>query len=50
MVLPHNYYQPKSDWLCDTNSRVLQSDWLILETNEKATVNINMPYNMRRAC
>ena len=27
-----------SDWLFNTQSRVLQADWLILETNEKATL------------
>ena len=27
----------------DTQSRVQQADWLILEINEKATLNINMP-------
>ena len=30
-------------WLFNTQSRVLQADWLILENNEKATFNINMP-------
>ena len=34
----------KSDWLSNTQSRVLQSDWLILENSEKSTLNINMPY------
>ena len=33
-----------SDWLFNTQSRVLQADWLILENNEKATLNINMLY------
>ena len=33
-----------SDWLFNTQSRVLQADWLILENNEKVTLNINMPY------
>ena len=28
----------------NTLSRVLQADWLILENNEKATLNIEMPY------
>ena len=28
----------------NTQLRVLQADWLILENNEKATLNINMPY------
>ena len=27
-----------------TGSRVLQADWLILENNEKATLNLYMPY------
>ena len=34
-----------SDWLFNTLSRILQADWLILETNEKATLNINIHYN-----
>ena len=33
-----------SDWLLSTQSRVLQADWLILENNERATLNINMPF------
>ena len=33
-----------SDWLFNTQSRELQADWLILKNNEKATLNINMPY------
>ena len=33
-----------SDWLINTQSRVLQSDWFIFEINEQATLNINMPY------
>ena len=28
----------------NTQLRVLQADWLILENNEKVTLNINMPY------
>ena len=32
------------DWLFNTQSRVVQADWLMLENNEKATLNINMPY------
>ena len=31
-----------SDWLFNTQSRVLQDDWLILENNEKATLNISI--------
>ena len=34
----------KSDWLLNSQSRVQQADWLILENNEKVTLNINMPY------
>ena len=33
----------KSDWLLNTQSRVLHADWFILEINEKATLNANMP-------
>ena len=29
---------------CNTQSRILLADWLILDNNEKATWNINMPY------
>ena len=39
--------QSKSDRLFNTRIRsttVLQADWLIMENNEKATLNINMPY------
>ena len=36
-------YSVNSDWLFNTQSRVLQADWFILEMNEKATLNINMP-------
>ena len=36
-----------SDWLFNTQSRVLQADWLMLENDEKATLNINMPYFQR---
>ena len=36
--------QSKSEWLFNTQSRVLQADWLILENNEKAALSINMPY------
>ena len=32
------------DWLFNIQSRILQADWFILEVNEKATLNINMPY------
>ena len=36
--------QSKSDWLFNTQSRILQADWLSMENNEKATLNINMLY------
>ena len=36
--------QSKSDWLFNTQTRVLQADWLKLENNEKETLSINMPY------
>ena len=34
--------QSKSDWLFNTQSRVLQADRLILENNGKATLTIHM--------
>ena len=34
-----------SDWLFNAQSRILHVDWLIFENNEKATLNINMPYS-----
>ena len=37
-----NDAQSKFDWLHITQSRALQADWLILQNNEKATLNINM--------
>ena len=40
MLVQHSV---NSDWLFNTQSRVLQADWLILENNERATLNINMP-------
>ena len=36
--------QSRFEWLFTTQSRVLQADWLILGNNEKATLNINVPY------
>ena len=36
--------QSNYDWLSITQSDSLQGDWLILENNEKATLQINMPY------
>ena len=41
MLIQHSF---NSDWLSNTQSRVRQADWLMLEYNEKATLNINMPY------
>ena len=34
----------KSDWPFNAQSRVWQADWSILENNEKATLNSNMPH------
>ena len=34
----------KSDWLFNTQSRVLQADWLMLENDEKEALTIYMPY------
>ena len=34
----------KSDRLFNTQSRVLQAYWFMMKNNEKATLNINMPY------
>ena len=36
--------QSKFDLLFNTQSEVQQDDWMVLENNEKATLNINMPY------
>ena len=36
--------QSTSDWLLNAQSRVLQAGWLVLESNEKATLNISMSY------
>ena len=33
-------------WSCSTQSRELQADWFILEINEKATLNIDIPYSI----
>ena len=41
MLIQHSVYP---DWLFNTQSRVLQTDWFKLEINERATLNINMPY------
>ena len=44
--IPNDGYQHSvnSDWQFNTQSRVLQADWLMLENTEKVTLNINMPY------
>ena len=44
----HIQHSAISDWLYNTKSRVLQADWLILENNEKATLNVNMPSLMSK--
>ena len=41
MLIQHSV---NSNLLFNTQSRVLQADSVILEINEKATLNINMPY------
>ena len=43
MLIAHSV---NSDWLYNTQSRVLQADWFIMEINEKATlqINISKPY------
>ena len=38
----------KSDWLLNAQSRVLQADWLVLENNEKATLNIRSSMSKAR--
>ena len=35
-----------TDWLFNTQSRVLPADWFILEIKEKATLNTKMPYSL----
>ena len=35
-----------SGWLFNTQSRVMQADWLMLENNEMANLNNNMPFNV----
>ena len=45
LEIPNNGFTTlESYWLSNTQSRVLQADWLVLENNEKATFNITMPY------
>ena len=42
--------QLKSDWLFNTQSRVLLADWFLWENNEKATLKLYMPYSMKYVC
>ena len=35
-----------SDWLFNTQIKVVQVDWFISEINEKATLNIKMAYSI----
>ena len=37
-------YSVNYDWLFNTQERVLQADWFILEINGNTTMNINKPY------
>ena len=41
MLIQHSV---KSDWLFNTQPRVLQADWFILEVKEKATLDIFVFY------
>ena len=41
MLLQHSV---NSDWPFNTQSRVLQADWSILEIDEKVSLNIEMSY------
>ena len=43
MLIAYIQHSVNSDWLFDTKLRVLQADWFVLENNEKATLNNNMP-------
>ena len=45
LEIPNEAYttQSESGKLFTTQSRVLQADWWILENNEKATLDMNMP-------
>ena len=45
MLIPHSV---NSDWLFNTQARVRQPDWLIMEINEKATLYIDIPYHGTR--
>mgnify|MGYP001803425645 FL=1 len=39
--------QSKSDWLFNTQSRLLLADWIIFEDNENTTLNIKGIVNFR---
>ena len=41
MLLQHSV---NSDWPFNTQSRVLQADWFILEIDDKVSLNIEMSY------
>ena len=38
-------HSANSDWLLNTQSRILQTAWFILEIDKTATLNIKMPYS-----
>ena len=44
LEIPNGAYTTLSQNLIAFSKRVLQADWLILENDEKATLNISMPY------
>ena len=46
LEIPNDVYytRPISYWLSNIQSRVLQTDRLILENDEKATLKIDAPY------
>lgn len=43
LEIPRDAYT-KSDWQFNAQSKVLQTDWLVLAHNEKAILNIDMSY------
>ena len=47
LAIPNDAYTTLGknlSWSLINQSRVLQADWLILDNDEKATLNTNMPY------
>ena len=42
-LIAYIQHSVNTDWLFNTKLRVLQADWLVLENNEKATLDIHMP-------